>query len=44
MTPADIIAVLEQQFGDRIKSKNLDGHRPVRRGRRRPICWTCAGS
>ncbi len=23
MTPAEIIAVLEQQFGDRIKSKNL---------------------
>ena len=33
MTSADIVAVLEQQFGDRIKAKNLDGHRSVRRGR-----------
>ena len=28
MTPAEIIAVLEQQFGDRIKSKNLDAIDP----------------
>ena len=38
MTPAEIIAVLETECGARIKAKNADGDRPVRRRRaRRPV-------
>ena len=44
MTSAEIIAILEQQFGDRIKAKKPDAIDPVRRGRSRPTCWRSAGS